>query len=144
MNKKVLGALCAASFALTLLPGCGKSGESSYADGSYVGQSGKDDRGAYGEVTLTIKDGKVATCDCLTWQKDGSVKDEDYGKVNGKIENEEMYAKAQLAVDAMQKYADQFEEVKDIEGVDAISGATISYDQFVEAVTKALKEAEQK
>ncbi|MDR1510751.1 MAG: FMN-binding protein, partial [Synergistaceae bacterium] len=86
-----------------------------------------------------ITDGKVTDCSYVTWQKDGTIKDENYGKTDGEISNPEFYEKAQLAVDAMEQYARQYAEAGDLAGVDAVTGATISYDQFVEAVEDALK-----
>jgi len=77
-------------------------------DGVFTGRSGTDERGAYGEVTITIKDGKVQTCKFLTYQKDGKIKGEDYGKVNGVISNVDFYNKAQLAVKAMGTYAEEY------------------------------------
>jgi major membrane immunogen (membrane-anchored lipoprotein) len=112
---------------------------SDYQDGTYVGKSSEDEDGAYGEVTITVEGGKIADCVYVTWQKDGTIKDENYGKVNGEISNQEFYDKAQLAVDAMEGYARQLAETGNLSDVDAVSGATISYDQFVEAVENALQ-----
>jgi major membrane immunogen (membrane-anchored lipoprotein) len=107
-------------------------------DGVYTGVSGEDDDGAYGEVTVTVEDGAITACTFVTWQKDGSVKDEEYGKVNGEISNQDFYDKAQLAVRAMQQYADTLVEVQSPEKVDAVTGATIAHGQFLEAVADAL------
>jgi major membrane immunogen (membrane-anchored lipoprotein) len=142
MKKQTITAACAVALALTMMSGCGKeSVPLYYKDGTYSGTSGKDDRGAYGEVTLVIEGGELASCQFVTWQADGSVKDEDYGKLGGEITNKDYYDKAQLAVAAMKTYAEQYEQVKKIEDVDAISGATIAFNQFTEAVTNALKDA---
>jgi major membrane immunogen (membrane-anchored lipoprotein) len=112
-----------------------------YKDGAYTGRSGADDTGAYGEVTLTIAGGKVTDCRFVTWQKDGTIKDADYGKVNGEISNQAYYDKAQLAVRAMQQYAAQYLETQDLKALDAVSGATIAYNQFIEAAEIALEQA---
>ncbi|MDR3216870.1 MAG: FMN-binding protein [Clostridiaceae bacterium] len=114
----------------------------SYNDGTFVGVSGKDDKGAYGEVTITIEEGTVTDCKFVTWQEDGSIKDENYGKVNGQISNADYYAKAQLAVKAMKQYAQDFLDKKDIKEVKSVTGATIAHSQFTEAVESALKKAE--
>ena len=127
--------------ALLLLAGCGSSG---YKDGVYTGKSGEDDTGAWGELTLTIAGGKVAGCQFFTRQKDGSLKDENYGKINGEISNQVFYDKAQLAVRAMEQYARQYRESGDLQKVNAVSGATIAYDQFLEAVEDALDQARKK
>lgn len=124
-----------------LISGCGSSTE--YAAGTYIGKSSADDRGAYGEATITVTDGKITDCQYVTWQSDGTIKDENYGKVNGAISNADYYQKAQLAVQAMQQYATQLIEVQSPADVDIIAGATISHDQFVEAVETALQQATQ-
>ena len=123
---------------LALLGGCGKK---AYRDGVYTGKSGPDDRGAWGEVTVTITDGRVSDCLFVTRQKDGAIKGEDYGKVNGEISNQDFYNKAQLAVRAMEQYARSYRETGDLKKVDAVSGATIAFNQFNEAVEFALEKA---
>ncbi|MDR2633893.1 MAG: FMN-binding protein [Treponema sp.] len=126
----ILGAFC--------LSACAKE---TYRDGTYTGTSSLDDTGAYGEVSLTLAQGKIRQCRFVTWQKNGTIKDEDYGKVNGEISNQDFYDKAQLAVRAMERYAAQYVEVQDLKQLDAISGATIAYNQFIEAVEQALEKA---
>jgi major membrane immunogen (membrane-anchored lipoprotein) len=129
--------LCAVLLAF-FLAGCGSPG---YKDGTYTGRSGPDDSGAYGEVSLTISGEKITDCRFVTWQKDGSVKDENYGKVNGEISNQSYYDKAQLAVRAMEQYARELGRSGSLKDVQAVSGATIAYDQFREAVEEALEAA---
>jgi major membrane immunogen (membrane-anchored lipoprotein) len=135
-------ALLAAIVLASVLSGCGGSDAAeSYTDGVYTGVSSEDDMGAYGEVSIMIEGGAVAACTFVTWQKDGTVKGEDYGKVNGEISNQDYYDKAQLAVRAMKQYADAFAELGDVNEVDAVSGATNSHGQFLEAVADALDKA---
>jgi major membrane immunogen (membrane-anchored lipoprotein) len=139
-NKKGFtgaGLLC--GLCLVFLFACAAAG--TLADGEWTGESGGDDRGAYGRVTIVIRNGKPESCRFLTYQKDGSVKDENYGKVNGEISNADYYAKAQLAVEAMKKYEREYNQSKNLEAVQAVSGATIAYDQFREAVEEALEKA---
>jgi major membrane immunogen (membrane-anchored lipoprotein) len=121
-----------------MLAGCGSGG---YKDGIYTGRSGEDDTGAWGEVKITVNAGKVAGCEFVTWQKDGTVKDENYGKVNGEISNRDFYDKAQLAVEAMKKYAADYQRIGNLKNVEAVSGATIAYNQFLEAAENALEKA---
>jgi major membrane immunogen (membrane-anchored lipoprotein) len=132
-----LGVLCGLGLALVL--GC--TGAGALADGSWTGESGRDEQGAYGVVTILVKEGKIDSCGFLTYQKDGSVKAEDYGKINGEISNADFYARAQLAVRAMKQYENQYNEAKSLDAVQAVSGATIAYDQFREAVEEALEKA---
>ncbi|MDR0876903.1 MAG: FMN-binding protein [Treponema sp.] len=121
---------------LLLLSACGKP---ALKDGVYFGRSSADDTGAYGEVNITVRSGIISACDFVTRQKDGKIKGEDYGKINGEISNQAFYDKAQLAVRAMETYAAQYVENQSLKSLDAISGATIAYNQFIEAVEEALK-----
>jgi major membrane immunogen (membrane-anchored lipoprotein) len=120
------------------LAGCGGGG---YRDGVYTGRSGEDDTGAWGEVTISIGAGRISGCEFVTRQKDGTVKDENYGKINGEISRRDFYDKAQLAVEAMKKYAADYLEAGRLKDVEAVSGATIAYNQFLEAVENALETA---
>jgi major membrane immunogen (membrane-anchored lipoprotein) len=139
MNKRRNFALFALSLAvLFFAAGCGNS---AYKDGTYMGRSGHDDTDAFGEVTLTIAGGKIADCRFVTWQKDGTIKDENYGKNSGEISNQAFYDKAQLAVEAMEKYARDLSRTGKLDDVEAVSGATIAYNQFREAVEEALEAA---
>jgi major membrane immunogen (membrane-anchored lipoprotein) len=136
--RLVLGLVLGVAAVLVLLPGCGRA---PYKDGVYTGRSGEDDTGAWGEVSLTIGAGKLSACEFITRQKDGSVKDENYGKINGEISNQDYYDKAQLAVEAMKKYTAEYLKAGNIQDVEAVSGATIAYNQFLEAVEQALEKA---
>ena len=132
-----------------LLCGC----SASYADGTYTAQSsvyeglededGDEGGDGYGVVTITVKDNIITDCEFTTYMTDGTVKDEEYGKKDGEIANQDYYNKAQRAVKASQNYAEQLAAKGDLKEVDAISGATISYDEFKEAVRLALKQAKQ-
>lgn len=142
MKRRVISVVFALVFAFLPLSGCkGSSRDVTYKDGTYIGKSSEDDQSAYGEVTFTVEDGRITACEFVTRQKDGTIKDENYGKVKGEISNQEYYDKAQLAVNAMKQYAEKLVEAQVVEGVDAISGATISYNQFLEAVNDAMDEA---
>jgi major membrane immunogen (membrane-anchored lipoprotein) len=132
MKKTMLAFLIILS--LLFLAACEKP---ALADGVYVGRSAADELGAYGEATITMRGGKIIACNFVTWQKDGTTKAENYGKVNGEISNRAFYDKAQLAVRAMKTYADEYVKTQTLKSVDAISGATNSHNQFVEAVEEA-------
>ncbi|MDR3259310.1 MAG: FMN-binding protein [Fusobacteriaceae bacterium] len=143
-KKKPFAVICILLLALFLISACNESNRQfAYKDGTYIGKSREDDTGAYGEVTIIITSGQISSCKFVTWQADGSIKDMEYGKVNGEVSNKDYYNKAQLAVDAMEKYAKQYEQTKKTKNVDVIAGATIAYDQFLEAVNSALKDAVQ-
>ncbi|EIW20562.1 MULTISPECIES: FMN-binding protein [Pelosinus] len=113
----------------------------SYKDGTYTAKSSPDERGAVGEITLTIQQGKIAKADYRGIQKDGKVKDIDYGKTSGKIENPEFYQKAQQGVKGAAAYGPKLIETQNIDQVDSISGATVSHKQFTEAAKSALDQA---
>lgn len=148
MKMRLAFLLCA----LTLTASLASCGEVSYKDGSYEGRSAdfineeeSDEAGnGYGVVQLTIKDGKITECDYKTYELDGTLKDENYGKENGEIKNKDFYQKAQRARSACDNYAKQLVSKGDIDEVDAVSGATVNYNEFKEAVAEALKKAEDK
>ncbi len=147
MKSKIITALIAAAAGSMILAGCG-GGSVSYADGTYEGKSsvfenddGTDDGNGYGVVTITIENGKIADCTYKTYEVDGSLKDEDYGKEDGRIANKDYYNKAQKANAACAEYAAQLVQNGQLKGIDAISGATINYNEFIEAVEDALSQA---
>ncbi|WP_371371114.1 FMN-binding protein [Sporomusa aerivorans] len=138
--------LIAALLSVSLLAGCGGARETgpaakNYKDGTYTARSSPDERGAVGEITLVIEKGRIVKADYKGIKKDGTIKDEDYGKTNGKIENQEFYKKAQHALKASMAYPAKLVETQNVKTIDTVSGATVSYQQFSEAVKKALSQA---
>ena len=134
---------------VSVLAGCGSDGKrASYQDGTfsatssvYMNDDGTEDGNGYGTVTLTIKDGKIVECSYQTFEVDGTLKDEDYGKQNGEVANRDYYSKAQKAVAACDEYAKLLVANEGLDGLDAISGATVNFNEFKEAVGLALDEA---
>ncbi|MBQ9058222.1 MAG: FMN-binding protein [Atopobiaceae bacterium] len=130
-----------------VLTACAGSGPRTYKDGTYTARSSvwedaEDGNGnGYGEVTITIEGGKISQVVFETYEPDGTLKDEDYGKTAGKITNQDFYNKAQRAVVASHGYAEQLSATGELDGVDTVSGATISYNEFQEAVQNALDQA---
>ncbi|MBP3796653.1 MAG: FMN-binding protein [Ruminococcus sp.] len=147
MKKYVLTALVMTAAALT---GCGGA---SYKDGTYTARSAEyisdaaseeeSEANGYGEVEITVSGGKITDCKFSTYQLDGTPKDEDYGKKDGEIKNRDFYNKAQRARAACDNYAAQLKAKGSVDEVDAVSGATINYNEFKEAATAALKQAEE-
>lgn len=147
--KKAVALLLCALLAGALLCAC--SGTSTYKDGTYTGQSQifeGDEEGngdGYGVVTLTIRDNTITACEFATYEPDGTLKDDDYGKIDGEIKNEDYYHKAQQAIKGSSMYAQMLVTAGNPntfeDEVDAISGATYSYDQFIDAVYDALAKA---
>jgi major membrane immunogen (membrane-anchored lipoprotein) len=126
-------------------------GEKTYADGTYQGRSanyvnedGDTSGNGYGVVNLTVSGGQITACEYKTYELDGTLKDEDYGKENGEIKNKDFFNKAQKARAACDNYAQQLVAKQNLKDVDAVSGATVNYREFQEAVEDALKQAEQK
>ena len=151
MRKRLVFAVAAACVALSacVLSACG-GGSASYADGTYTGQSevyenedGSEEGNGYGVATVTISGGKISDCTFETFEPDGTKKGEDYGKKSGEVANRDYYNKAQKAVAACEEYASMLVANGQLDGIDSISGATINYGQFKEAVANALKEAEE-
>ena len=113
-----------------------------FTDGTYTGRSQADDNGEYGAIKLTIGGGDDITAATFQlYEKSGHVKDSEYGKVNGQIMDVNAYHRAQEGIVAAPKYAAQLVSTDDLAKVDVISGATLSYQQFEEAVQDALRDA---
>ncbi len=147
MKKNIAMGIASLTAVCALACGCG-SGQVTYKDGTYTGRStpyenedGSDDGNGYGEVTIIIENGLISDCTYLTYELDGTLKDEDYGKEDGRIANKDYYNKAQKANAACAEYANMLVANGQLKGIDAISGATINYNEFTEAVTSALKDA---
>lgn len=162
------------SIGLTLDQAEQKFDLSKLKDGTYSGKSteANSHHGDYATVDLTIKDHKIVDLKFNAYMKDGSIKDQNYGKHTGKhkhkkpeeeqaLENmteeqrkeaelkrkqhdEQHYELAQKAIQQHSKYVQQLMETQDLGRVDAITGATRSYDQFVEATSQALSKAKAK
>ncbi len=108
-------------------------------DGTYTVESSRDDKLGNSTLTLTIKDRKIIAAEFTGYDLFGNVKGEDYGSLTGKDSAD--YKKAQVAVNAIKTYPAQLVETQDLSKVDAISGASISYGQFVETTKRAVEEA---
>lgn len=106
-------------------------------EGTYTGKSSEDDFGGHMEVTITVADGKISNTEVKNLQKDGSEKGEDYGKEAG----EEGHKTAQMTLEASQTYGQELTEKGSVEEVEAVTGATQSYNQFVEAANDAINQA---
>lgn len=121
-----------------ILTGCGKK---ELKDGTFTGVVTKEEANTKNAgdstVVLTIKDGKIVDCKYESRDSKGNVKDENYGKEAG----EQNYKKAQKAVVGIRKYPEDLVKTQDIDKVDSVSGATVSYKIFVDATKKALEEA---
>ena len=106
-------------------------------DGTYAADSSEHAQLGHSHVELTIENGAITKVVHTGFDKDGKVKDENYGA----DKPEGVRKKAQNAYKAIGSYASQLESKKDLAKIDAIAGATVSYDQFNEAVAKAVEAA---
>ena len=106
-------------------------------DGTFSADSAEHPQLGHSHVELTIAGGAITKVVHTGFDKDGKVKDENYGA----DKPEGVRKKAQNAYKAIGSYASQLESKKDLAKVDAIAGATVSYDQFNEAVAKAVEAA---
>ena len=130
--KRIITVCLSIMLIAALLCACG--GSKSYKNGTYTGQSQifkGDEEGngdGYGVVTLTIKDNAITACEFQTYEPDGTLKDDEYGKVDGEIKNEDYYHKAQQAIKGSAKYAEMLVTAGNPNtfenDIDAISGAT--------------------
>lgn len=106
-------------------------------DGVFEGESSLDRALGRGYVTLEIKDHQIVGASYVSRDAFGRDKGEDYGGEKGTAD----YRKAQVAVKSLDKYVMQLADTQSLEKVDAISGATISYIQFIEATQDAVAKA---
>ena len=128
---------------MLVLNGCGGN-SASYKDGTYSGE-GMGNNGKI-NVDVTVKDGNI---DAIAITK--FLEDEEYFdvSVDGEtmiervISNKDYYNKAQKANAARDEYASELVMNGSLDGIDAISGATINYNEFAEAVKDALSQAEE-
>lgn len=108
------------------------------ADGTYTAEGTADDYGWTPYVTLEIAGGKITTVD-FDYKNGDTLKSED----------EEYNSKMESAVGTkpevfLPEYEAALVETQDIAEVDTISGATQSYNEFVELAQEALGEAVEK
>ena len=139
--RKILNVLIILSLGLVLVACGGDKKEEvpsvSYKDGTYQGESAKDERGGLVKVDISVKDNKIESCTMQNIDGDGKEKDESYGQ----SQNEGLYKIAQQAINLAKSYPDRLVEKGSPEGVDVISGATETHKQFIEACNNALADA---
>lgn len=136
MGKRIF-TLFAVLISLMLFASCG---DIALKDGVYKKNSATDEHG-YIEVVLTVKDGNISECTMKMFNPDGSEKGDDYGKNDS---NPRLYELAQKAMKEASRLPGLLLEKGDIDEVDAVSGATKTYDQFKAVVKEIMEEARQK
>ena len=108
-------------------------------DGIYTVESSLDENFGKSVLTLTIRDRRIVAAKFVGYDIFGKVKDETYGLLTGKDSAD--YKTAQIAVEAIKIFPVQLIETQDLSKVDAISGASISYEQFIETTQRAVEAA---
>ena len=103
-----------------------------YRDGVYEGEYQADD-GENTKVILTLKDNRIVACVLEARDALGNIKDENHGRDGS--------AEAQRAVREMKKYPDMLIEAQDVDKMDSISGASVTYKAMQIAVHEALNKA---
>ena len=115
-----------------------------YKDGVYKSFANiKDDWGGTAEVEIKIEEGKIVECTFLSYEKNGNLKGPEYGKVDGVIKNMGLYKIAQASILRAAEYGQKLIQTQNIDDVDVIAGASISYKLFKDAVENALQDAMQ-
>lgn len=154
MKKIVTGSLFLA--AMLAFSGCGEEKKpapvkpaaaafdlSKAKDGTYTAESASDSYMGRGRLTVVIKNHKIVAADFVGLSPDGKEKDETYGMTDGQIKDERKYKIAQNSLKANNSYGAQLLQTQQPGEVDAIAGATVSYDQFMETAQKVLEQAQQ-
>ncbi len=114
-----------------------------YKDGKYSAVASiKDDWGGSAKVEIVVKNGKITSCVFSSYEENGKLKDAEYGKVGGVIKNMGLYKIAQNAMTQAGKYGQMLIESQDINKLDALSGATVSFGLFKDAVLQIVEEAQ--
>ena len=133
MKKWLSLALCAVL--MLSLCACGGN-DTGNTDGpvTKTARTQKDDYGNESEIKVTLEGDKITA---VEWNEysNGEKKDANYGKDQG----EEKYQQAQDALKGSATYPTQLMEKQDINQVEAVTGATQSYNTFVELYKKAIK-----
>ncbi|MDF2879848.1 MAG: hypothetical protein K0R54_405 [Clostridiaceae bacterium] len=145
MNKKrILGIIAAAALTFSILSGCGSksatqtsSTAGKYKDGTYKAAYDKfDAHGWKAQVTIDVKDGKIATVNFDYVDKDGKLKSKNtaYESAMKKVNK---IGPAEYTVTLDKALVDK----QDVSQVAAVTGATESTKNFKDLSTEALANA---
>lgn len=115
--EKYLRVLSLSLFLLIALVGCSQTSESKWVDGQYEGSA----EGLHGEVVMsvTVANGKITTIDVVSQSETEGISDLAFVEIPKEIIDEQS-----------------------IEDVDTVTGATISSNAVIGAITVALEKAE--
>ncbi len=150
MKKKITVFISLGVMLPVFFTGCTKgvdqSPEEELKPGTYTGQSSnspEDDGGGYAIVRLTVNDDReIEDIEFDSFDKNGNKKFSDTAVISGYDMSEDEYIEmGETIKDACDHYAQEYMKSKDLDKVDAVSGATVSCNQFKEAVSIALQKA---
>ena len=102
-----------------------------YKDGTYSGEAEVKEVGGTIKLDITVSGGKIATVDMQNLDREGKEKGEDYGK--SEPLNRGLYSIAQNSILGTDKLPGLLVDSQDPDSIDAVSGATLSRDAFVQA-----------
>lgn len=118
-------------------PTAAPAAESGLKDGSYTAaQDNYDDYGWKGQITVEVKEGKVATVDFDYVNKDNKLKSQDQGYIKAMEDK----TKVNLAK-AMEELEGKLVGSSAVTAVDAVTGATATSNDFNTLAAKALEGA---
>ncbi|MCK9171456.1 MAG: FMN-binding protein [Treponema sp.] len=115
----------------------------SLKDGTYKGESQASytQEPYWGECKLTVKNDKIISFDFYIIDKDkNQIFDKDYEKVFAG--NDEYILQCRNDLKGIEQYVKAYKKNMNMNDVDAVSGATWSYNIFKATVEQALKKAE--
>lgn len=110
-----------------------------YKDGIYSGEAEVKEVGGTIKLDLVVSGGKITSVDMKNLNREGKEKGEDYGK--SEPLNQGLYSVAQNSILGTNEYPSRLIESQDPDQIDAVSGATLSRDAFVQAAKAALDSA---
>ena len=110
-----------------------------YKDGTYSGEAEVKEVGGTIKLGITVSGGKITTVDMQNLDREGKEKGEDYGK--SEPLNQGLYSIAQNSILGTDKLPGLLVDSQDPDSIDAVSGATLSRDAFVQAAKAALDSA---
>lgn len=134
--------------------GTGQVKDAGYKDGIYDGKSSLTSEGYYGKAKVTIKDSRINTVDfeiydTVVYKVYGNSKHKDAEELLlDETYSEEVYEEMPLyqkqtenELSGMKLYKQELIKDQDVDTVDAVSGATWSYQLFQETLKNVLKQA---
>jgi len=107
-----------------------------YKDGTYSGEAEVKEVGGTIKLELVVSGGKITSIDMQNLDREGKEKGQDYGK--SEPMNQGLYSIAQNSILGTDKLPGLLVDSQDPDSIDAVSGATLSREAFVQAAKAAL------